>query len=60
LPNITGVINIKNQIGGACSTCWGREKVHSVYWSVKLKAIDDLEDQGEDGKIILEWIVNIK
>jgi len=40
--------------------CWGREKVSTGYWSVKLKATDHLEDQGEDVKIILKWISNIR
>jgi hypothetical protein len=31
--------------------------MHTVFWLENLKGRDHLEDQGADGKIILEWIL---
>jgi len=34
----------------------GRGEVHTVFWWVSLLKIENLEDLGVDGRIILKWI----
>jgi hypothetical protein len=31
--------------------------MHTIFWLENLKGGDHLEDQGIDGKILLEWIL---
>jgi hypothetical protein len=41
------------EIGEACSTYRGAEKVYTVFWLGNLRESDHLEDQGVDGRKIL-------
>jgi hypothetical protein len=42
-------------MGGACSTKWGAKK-HGQVLPENLKGIDNSEQIGVDGRIILKWI----
>jgi len=51
-PNIILMIKIeKNEMGEACSMYGGEER-----WG-NLREGDHMEDPGEDGRIILRWIL---
>jgi hypothetical protein len=48
--------NEKNEMGGACSTCGGRERcIQGFDWG-NLRDRDYLRDPVVDGRIILRWI----
>jgi hypothetical protein len=42
-------------MGGACSTYGGRARDIQNFWWGNLREIDNLEDPGLDGRIILRW-----
>ena len=44
----------KNEMGGECSTCGGREDVRTGFQWGNLRKRDYLEDPGLDGRIILK------
>jgi len=35
---------------------WGRREMYTRFWWGNLRTIDNLEDLGVDGRIILRWI----
>jgi hypothetical protein len=43
-------------MGGECSTYGGRAEVYTGFWWGNLREIDNLEDPGVDGRIILRCI----
>jgi len=43
-------------MNGACSTYGGEYGSFTGFWWGNLRERDHLEDQGEEGKIILRWI----
>jgi hypothetical protein len=45
----------EDKVGRACSMR-GRE-MHTKFWSSNLKGRDHSEDEGIDGRIILEWFL---
>jgi hypothetical protein len=42
------------EMGDACSTYEGN--VYTAFWWGNLREMDNMEDSGIDGKIILRWI----
>jgi len=43
-------------MGGTCSTYGGKERCIHGFWWGNVRARDNLEDLGVDGRIILRWI----
>jgi len=45
-----------NEMGGVCSTCGGREEVHTEFWWGNPTEREHLENPGVNGRIILRRI----
>jgi hypothetical protein len=56
-PNIIRVIKSRIMIWAGHVARMGRREVNTVYWCGNLRERDHLEDPGEDGRIILRWII---
>jgi hypothetical protein len=46
----------KDEMGGACSTVWGRGEACTGFWWGNQRERNYWRDPGVDGRIILRWI----
>ena len=50
-------VQVKDRMFGACGI-WGRNEMHTGFWWVNLKKIENMQDLGVDGIIILKLLMN--
>jgi hypothetical protein len=56
-PNIILMIKLRRMRWVRHVACMGGGEVHTRFWWGNLREGDDMEDPGEDGRIILRWIL---